>query len=123
MTRTLSAATIKKLRRRLEADLQGLQQTIDDHLQDLEEARLAQASGERSADPSSTETGSAATVFESELSVVRNSQELLGQVEDALERLDAGTYGMCINCGKPIPAARLDAIPYTTLCVACAARR
>jgi RNA polymerase-binding protein DksA len=123
MTRTLSANTLKKLQRRLEADRQELQETIDDHLQDLEEARLAQASGERSADPSSTETGSAATVFESELSVVRNSQELLGQVEDALERLNAGTYGTCSNCGRPIPAARLDALPYTTLCVTCAARR
>jgi DnaK suppressor protein len=123
MTRTLSANTLKKLRRRLETDLEELQQTIDDHLQDLEEARLAQASGERSADPASTETGSAATVFESELSVVRNSRELLGQVEDALERLDAGTYGICTDCGKPIRAARLDALPYTILCVACASKR
>jgi RNA polymerase-binding protein DksA len=123
MARQLSSSTLKRLRRRLEADQQELQETIDEHLQDLEEARLAQASGERSADPASTETGSAATVFESELSLVRNSRELLDQVEDALERLDAGTYGICTNCGKPIPAARLDALPYTTLCVACAARR
>jgi RNA polymerase-binding protein DksA len=123
MTRQLSASTLKKLRRRLEADQQELQETIDEHLQDLEEARLAQASGERSADPASTETGSAATVFESELSVVRNSRELLGRVEDALNRLDSGTYGLCVTCGKPIPAARLDVLPYTTQCVECAAKR
>ena len=123
MARQLSESTLSRLRRKLEEQQQELQQTIDEHLQDLEEARLAQASGERSADPASTETGSAATVFESELSLVRNSRELLDQVEDALERLDAGTYGTCTNCGKPIPAARLDALPYTTLCVACAARR
>ncbi|GBD84692.1 general stress protein 16O [bacterium BMS3Abin02] len=123
MTRQLSSSTLEKYRRRLEKDRQGLRQTIDDHLQDLEEARLAQAAGERSADPASTETGSAATVFEAELSLVRNTRELLAQVEDALRRLDAGTYGICVDCGKRIPAARLTALPYTTLCVECAAKR
>jgi RNA polymerase-binding protein DksA len=123
MTRQLSPSTLKKLRRKLEADQADFRETIDEHLQDLEEARLAMASGERSADPASTETGSAATVFEAELSVLRNTQELLDQVDDALERLDAGTYGICMNCGRAIPAARLTALPYTTLCVECAARR
>ena len=44
----------------------------------------------------------------------------LQQVEDALARLDAGTYGICANCGRPIPAARLEVRPFAVHCVACA---
>ena len=44
----------------------------------------------------------------------------LGQVDDALARLEAGTYGVCARCGKPIPAARLEVRPFAELCVPCA---
>lgn len=42
------------------------------------------------------------------------------QVDDAIARLDAGTYGICAACGQPIPAARLEVRPFATHCVACA---
>ncbi len=54
--------------------------------------------------------------------VLRNSQVLLGQVDAALARLDAGTYGICENCGKEIGSRRLEALPYATLCVECQAK-
>ncbi len=41
-------------------------------------------------------------------------------VSDALDRIGAGTYGICIRCGKPIPAARLEVVPTATMCVPCA---
>ncbi|QTV78965.1 TraR/DksA family transcriptional regulator [Microbacterium sp. NIBRBAC000506063] len=44
----------------------------------------------------------------------------LAEVDDALARLDAGTYGVCAACGKPIPAARLEVRPFARLCVPCA---
>lgn len=44
----------------------------------------------------------------------------LRQVDEALARLDAGTYGICANCGRPIPAARLEARPFAEYCVVCA---
>lgn len=44
----------------------------------------------------------------------------LRQVDEAIERLDAGTYGVCAHCGKPIPAGRLEVRPFATHCVACA---
>jgi len=40
----------------------------------------------------------------------------LAQVQDALQRIEEGTYGFCIDCGKQIPAARLDAVPWTPYC-------
>jgi RNA polymerase-binding transcription factor DksA len=44
----------------------------------------------------------------------------LGQVNQALARLDAGEYGECTSCGEPIADARLKALPYATLCIQCA---
>ena len=41
----------------------------------------------------------------------------------AMEKLDDGTYGLCDVCGKPIPAGRLEALPWAVLCVEDAARR
>ncbi|MGI6576206.1 MAG: TraR/DksA C4-type zinc finger protein [bacterium] len=48
-----------------------------------------------------------------------NSRLLLAKVEEALQKLDEGTYGSCENCGQLIPAERLAAVPYTTLCHQC----
>lgn len=44
----------------------------------------------------------------------------LQQVDDALARMDAGTYGLCANCGRPIPPERLEVRPFAVHCVACA---
>lgn len=41
------------------------------------------------------------------------------EIDAALERMAEGLYGMCEACGEPIPSARLEAIPYTQLCVPC----
>ena len=49
--------------------------------------------------------------------ILVNVNALLIQVEEALKRLDNGTYGQCIICGKQIPEERLEAIPWTLLCV------
>ncbi|GAB6856098.1 TraR/DksA family transcriptional regulator [Microbacterium xylanilyticum] len=46
--------------------------------------------------------------------------EKLQQVDDALARLDAGTYGICASCGEPIPPGRLEVRPFAEYCVACA---
>jgi RNA polymerase-binding protein DksA len=40
-------------------------------------------------------------------------------IADAWQRLDQGTFGVCANCGEEIPRERLEAIPYTSLCVKC----
>lgn len=48
--------------------------------------------------------------------------QILGQlsaIAAAIERLEAGTYGVCTSCGRAIPPERLDAIPWAATCVAC----
>jgi RNA polymerase-binding protein DksA len=46
-----------------------------------------------------------------------NAEHLLGEIEDALRRIDEGTYGFCVVCGRPIGEERLAALPYATLCI------
>ncbi|GAA3933976.1 TraR/DksA family transcriptional regulator [Microbacterium soli] len=48
------------------------------------------------------------------------AQSELRSIDDALRRWDAGTYGVCARCGRPIPAGRLEARPFAELCVPCA---
>jgi DnaK suppressor protein len=55
--------------------------------------------------------------------LVRYLQRKLSQVQTARARLDAGTYGVCDDCSRPIPPERLQAIPYATLCVHCQSKR
>src|SRR4051812_33169713 len=43
----------------------------------------------------------------------------LGQIERALHRLKQGTYGVCESCAEKIPIGRLNALPYSTLCIEC----
>lgn len=43
----------------------------------------------------------------------------LTQIEDAIERLGEGTFGLCEECEKPIPLSRLQALPYATECIEC----
>lgn len=44
----------------------------------------------------------------------------LAQINRALAQLDQGTYGVCSNCGQPISARRLQALPYSDRCITCA---
>jgi RNA polymerase-binding protein DksA len=48
-----------------------------------------------------------------------NSERLLAEIDAALVRIENGTYGTCTNCGKQIPEERLEALPWTTLCIDC----
>jgi len=57
-----------------------------------------------------------------ELSPAREEQlrQRTADLEDAVERLEEGTYGICESCGRPIDIERLEALPQTRLCIDCA---
>ena len=57
---------------------------------------------------------------EFDLGLVENQQVTLDQVHEALTRVDAGTFGLCVECNQPIAKPRLQAIPYTPHCIECA---
>ncbi|MFG2221722.1 TraR/DksA family transcriptional regulator [Streptomyces sp. NPDC048644] len=81
-------------------------------------AGLMRDSGDGAGDDEA-DTGTKNITREHELSLASNAREMLLQTERALVRLDAGTYGLCENCGKPIGKARMQAFPRATLCVEC----
>ena len=60
--------------------------------------------------------------FEQEftLSMMQNEGDTLQMIENCLERIEDGTYGQCEECSVKIPKTRLNAIPYSVLCVRCA---
>ncbi len=53
------------------------------------------------------------------MNVASTEQEVIYQIDDALKRMDAGTYGICESCTKPIPMNRLKAVPHATMCIEC----
>lgn len=57
------------------------------------------------------------------LGLIENEQDTLGQIHDALQRIDQGTFGKCEECGGPISRNRLHALPYTPSCIECARKR
>jgi len=50
-------------------------------------------------------------------------QKLLKKIDDAISRIDSGTYGVCESCGGSISIKRLEARPVTTLCIECKTRQ
>lgn len=62
---------------------------------------------------------------ERELGIIMSAQEKnkLMAIEDALRRIEEGTYGYCEECGEKISKQRLKAVPFATLCVSCKAKK
>ncbi|MEU6273463.1 TraR/DksA C4-type zinc finger protein [Streptomyces populi] len=81
-------------------------------------AGLMRDSGDGAGDDQA-DTGTKNITREHEMALNSNAREMLEQTERALDRLDAGTYGLCENCGNPIGKARMQAFPRATLCVEC----
>jgi len=48
-----------------------------------------------------------------------NDRIILTQIEEALERMDEGEYGVCINCGQEVQPKRLEAVPWARYCITC----
>ena len=53
------------------------------------------------------------------LKLKQTDAKILQAIEEALQRIEHGTYGVCRDCGEPIAVARLKAIPWTRVCIAC----
>jgi len=92
-----------------------------------ERARLAAEIGEAIVAPSQMTYGSqaaaASQVFEQQrdLALRDRATAQLALVDDALKRLDDGSYGTCVRCGQPIAPARLEALPWAASCITCQA--
>lgn len=63
--------------------------------------------------------GSYVTEAERIVTVSEDLQQILIQVNSALQRMDEGSYGACLRCGNPIGEERLEAFPYVAHCIDC----
>jgi DnaK suppressor protein len=54
-----------------------------------------------------------------QLKLKQTDAKILQAIEEALYRMEKGTYGICRDCGDPIAPARLEAIPWTRVCISC----
>ena len=82
---------------------------------------LAEANGNSSVMPMHmADIGSDNFEREFTLRLLATKDRTLDQIEQALERMEDGFYGVCQEGGSRIPKTRLDAVPYTTSCVKCA---
>jgi len=96
-------------------------------LEKLEQLRaLGQPSAERkegSPFGKREEEADEASELEKRLVLVQRLEESLNEVEHALQKYEAGTYGLCDSCGQLIERARLEAIPQASLCLSCKAQQ
>lgn len=57
------------------------------------------------------------------LALNQTDTKLLRAIDEALHRIETGTFGVCMDCEEAIPTARLDAVPWTRVCVSCKERQ
>lgn len=93
-----------------QADL--LRKEADDLMRDAEP-------GDVQFDDESGEGGTLAIERERDLALALQAQGITEEIDDALRKLERGTYGACESCGQNILKARLEALPYARQCIAC----
>ncbi len=108
------ARLLAQEQRRTEGRLRHL---LGDH------AAIVEASRDSNADDEHDPEGATIAFERSQVaSLVRQAREHLDEVHAAEQRLIAGTYGRCVDCGRELPPGRLEARPVARTCVACADR-
>lgn len=106
-------ATLQALRARLTGDVSHLADEATRGRGGQDNTSLAAASD-------LADQGAEAFEMENTLSLLRNQEETLGEIDGALDRLGRNTFGRCEECGGPIAKPRLQALPYTRHCLDCA---
>ena len=113
----LTKNEVEELRVRLEAERDELQAQLATLEEDTFAVTQSDMSGDVGLDDESADAGTATFEREKDLSIENNVRDLLQKIERALKRVEAGTYGICDRCGKPIEKARIKALPYVDLCI------
>jgi RNA polymerase-binding protein DksA len=103
-------------RRRVEHALATLR---DDHRGSLDDEVEEVAA---TSDNHVAETASATLGREIDYTLGDNAEQVIAEIDAALQRIEDGTYGTCTNCGREIPVQRLEANPWASLCIDCKRR-
>ena len=101
-------------------ELLAERQRVSTSIQHLhEEGSLEEETEEETYDNHLADSATATLNREIDYSLEENSGHVLTSIDEALERIESGTFGTCGRCGKPIAEERLDAIPYANRCIDC----
>lgn len=115
----------KKDLKKLKKELERLRDELTDELQHLSENNLKRSQRDSTGDLSGyayhmADVGTDNFGREMELNIASSGNERLRMIEEALERIEEGTYGKCVTCDNEINLERLKVIPYARLCIECA---
>jgi len=113
------AIDLNKIRARLESERKRLLNELDGL-----QANVQPAEVRREGSPFGKREEEATESFELEkrLALEKQTRANIAEIELALDKFKKGTYGLCDICGQPIPADRLEAVPYANLCLSCKAK-
>lgn len=111
---------LESFKRKLEKEKDRIRQTIQDLDQNTISSPMRESSGDLSAYADHmADAGSDTQEMEKMLDLRVRAERMLAQIEDALDRIDEGTYGICIRCEDKISRNRLRAKPFAALCIDC----
>ena len=111
-----SNSELKEMKAELSKELIRLRHELE--LAEAQAEDLLQDSGDGAGDDQA-DAGAKTFEREHEISLVYNARDMVMQTEHALDRITAGSYGKCEDCGNPIGKARLQVFPRATLCMIC----
>ena len=111
-----SNSELKGMKVELSKELIRLRRELE--LAEAQAEDLLQDSGDGAGDDQA-DAGAKTFEREHEISLVYNARDMVMQTEHALDRITAGSYGKCEDCGNPIGKARLQVFPRATLCMIC----
>lgn len=117
----MSSMDLEARKEALIAERERLFREIADLDADLSES-LEDSSEESPYDQHMAETAGVTLDREIDLTLQENARARIAQIEQALVKLESGSYGACDKCGKPISEDRLNAAPFATLCIDCKRR-
>jgi DnaK suppressor protein len=117
MSKKLNARDLESFK----ALLLQLRRELSHDIDDLEADAFA-TDGDRLSVDNPADIGSESFAQEFSLELLQRDEATLGEIDEALDRVESGTFGLCETCEEPIPKARLNAVPYARNCVECQRR-
>lgn len=118
----MSTIDTTRFRETLETERERIVAAIE-NLRNENPGSIEDETGDETYDQHLGDTATAMHDRELDYTLADNEEQLLAQIDAALDRIEAGTYGICTNCGRPIAEERLEARPWADLCIDCARER
>ena len=122
-TSGITGKTLERLTQRLEEERETYTRQAEDLAAEAEALMADREPGDTKFDEEDGEGDTINVERERDLALSASARQAVEEIDQAIERIKAGTYGVCIRCGSRIPVARLEAVPQAALCIECKSRQ